>query len=97
MTEDIGEKAISMLKELEIKLEKKVKQQEQNKKQSISEGKKNSHIHLLIETNLKERLREEAEKEGMFLSELCRRKLRESSQLDRIERMLTTIISRKKR
>lgn len=87
MEEDTGEKVISMLKEIEIKLEEKLKQ-----KSSISEGKKNSHIHLLLETNLKEKLTKEAEEKCISISELCRQKLRDDTQLDRIERMIEVLL-----
>ncbi len=74
--EDIGEKAISMLKEIEIKLKKKVEKQEQNKRPPRYYGKKNSTLHLLLETNLKEKLMKEAEEKDISVAELCRQKLR---------------------
>ena len=38
-------------------------------------GCKNGQIHLLLETELLERLKQEAQRYGITLSELCRRKL----------------------
>lgn len=47
--------------------------------------KKNSQLHLWIETELIEKLRKQAEENNLPVAELCRLKLRENSQLDRIE------------
>jgi len=47
--------------------------------------KKNSQIHLFLETNLAERLRKQADDMNISISELCRRKLKEIPQLMRIE------------
>ncbi|MBU0466499.1 MAG: hypothetical protein KKD94_04660 [Nanoarchaeota archaeon] len=49
---------------------------------------KNSHLHLTMETSLKEFLKEEAIKNGMGLSEYCRQKIRDESRLQKIERLL---------
>jgi len=49
---------------------------------------KNSQLHLLLETDLLETLKRDAEKSGISVSELCRQKLREFSQLTKIEIML---------
>lgn len=49
--------------------------------------KKNSHIHIVIETEYMAKLRKEAEEKGITLSELCRQKLRCYTQLDKIEIM----------
>lgn len=51
-------------------------------------GKKNSQIHLMLETSFKQRLKEEAINEGVSTSELCRQRLREISIFQRIERLL---------
>lgn len=53
--------------------------------------KKNAHIHLLIESEVLEKLKKEAEEQDILLSELCRHKLRQSHQLDRIESMLKDV------
>jgi len=47
--------------------------------------KKNSHLHILIETSLITKLKEEAEEKGLSLGQFCRSKLRKQEQLDRIE------------
>ena len=92
--EDIGEKVLSMLDEIEIKLKKKVEEKEQNEKHFFHEGKKNSHIHLLLETNLKEKLMGEAKEKCISISELCRQKLRDDTQLDRIEMKINNILGK---
>ena len=51
-------------------------------------GKKNSQIHFVIETSLKEILEREAQLEEISLAELCRKKLRHNSRLVKIEFML---------
>jgi predicted HicB family RNase H-like nuclease len=56
--------------------------------------KKNSQIHLWLETELKEKLMKEAEEKRLSLNEFCLQKLRENSQLDRIEGMLEEIVNR---
>ena len=38
--------------------------------------KKNSQIHILIETEIKQKLEKEAEEKKITLSELCRKKLK---------------------
>ena len=57
--------------------------------------KKNSQIHILIETEIKQKLEKEAKEKGMDLSKLCRNKLGGNEQLDRIEEILK-VISREK-
>ena len=57
---------------------------------------KNSHLHLTIETSLKEFLKEEATKNSMGLSEYCRQKIREESKLQKIEKLLLEIKERLK-
>jgi len=52
---------------------------------------KNSHLHLTMETSLKEFLKEEATKNSMGLSEYCRQKIREESRLQKIEKILLEI------
>ena len=53
--------------------------------------KKNSHLHILIETNLLNRLKEEAQEKKTSLGQLCRSKLRKQPQLDRIEGKLNKL------
>lgn len=59
-------------------------------------GKKNSHIHLMLETSFKQKLKEEAISEGISTSELCRQRLREIAIFQRIERLLDNLESRLK-
>jgi hypothetical protein len=56
--------------------------------------KKNNQLHIFIETKLLEKLIEEATKEGVSLSELCRSKLRRKPQLDRIEERIEKILKK---
>lgn len=58
--------------------------------------KKNSRLHLLIETPLKNKLIEEAQEKKISLGELCRNKLRRQPQLDRIERKLDRVLEKGK-
>lgn len=53
---------------------------------------KNAHLHLVIETDFLNSLKEQAEKKMITLSELCREKLQKSLQLDRIEFKLDSLI-----
>lgn len=53
--------------------------------------KKNSQIHVYLETQFKEKLIREANEEGISFSELCRQKLNENSQLKKIEFILGQI------
>ena len=54
--------------------------------------KKNSHIHFVIETEFLEKLKLEAESRLISISELCRMKLYDNVQLDRIERNVKKIL-----
>jgi hypothetical protein len=47
--------------------------------------KKNSEIHLKLETDLFERIKKQAIEEGITISEVCRRRIKENSQLTRLE------------
>lgn len=49
---------------------------------------KNSQLHIVLETELLIALKKEATERGLSVSELCRQKLRECSQLTRIEMKL---------
>ena len=53
--------------------------------------KKNSKIHLRLETETKNKLKQEALNEKKTFSEICRQKLRTDSQADRIERTINKI------
>ena len=62
-------------------------------KQSNPEDfKKNSHLHIFLETSLHEKLKKEAKEKCISVSELARKKLRENDpQLDRIEKKIDKI------
>jgi len=51
-------------------------------------GKKNSQIHLVMETKLLNELKRKASEKGLSTSEFCRQKLRDDTQLDRIEKII---------
>lgn len=54
--------------------------------------KKNSQLHVVIETYKLNRLKEEAREQDVSLAELCRRKLKPRPQLDRIENKLDKLL-----
>ena len=54
--------------------------------------KKIFQIHLLLEKTLKEALEREAQDRSLSISELCRQKLRETSQFTRIELLLEKLM-----
>ncbi|MBT4165803.1 hypothetical protein HOE04_02075 [archaeon] len=56
--------------------------------------KKNSQIHFMIDTDTLNRMKDRAKNENISLSEWCRKKLREDSQLQRIEDKLDKIITK---
>jgi len=56
--------------------------------------KKNSQIHIFLETELKEKLEKQAQEENLTLSEFCRKKLKNNSQLDKIETILEKILKK---
>ena len=58
-------------------------------------GVKNSRISIYLETSKKEKIKLEAYEEGVSISEFCRRKIRETPQLIRMELMLQKLIRRK--
>lgn len=79
--EEMLDKIEGYLETINQKLEKRVHLKEESKK-------KNSHLHIFIDTSLMNKLREESSKKGTSISELVRQKLRENNQLDRIENKL---------
>ena len=56
--------------------------------------KKNCQLHLFLETELLDQLKKQANEENISVSELCRKKLTESSKINRIEFMLEQISRR---
>jgi hypothetical protein len=53
---------------------------------------KNNLVHVLLDKRLKEKLKEEAFQKNISLSELCRQKLSNDSQLTRIEERIAKIV-----
>ena len=49
---------------------------------------KNAQLHIFIDNKLLDNLKEQAFQRDISVSELCRQKLRQDPQLDRIERMV---------
>ena len=85
---DIEEKA----KELEARFDSIINKLENKTLGEEESKKKNSHLHIFVETSLLNKLKEEAEDNAMSLSEWCRKKLRGNSQLDRIETKLDKLL-----
>lgn len=56
---------------------------------------KNAHLHIVLESELLNRLKLEAKKRSISVSELCRIKLQDNLQLDRIEIVLNKILKSK--
>ncbi len=54
----------------------------------------NSHIHVVMETETLEKIRDLVNKEVISIYEFCRTKLKESSQLDRIEGKLDGVLKK---
>ena len=50
--------------------------------------KKNSQLHLWLETETLEKISLEAEERGLSIADICREKLRKGDKLDRILRLL---------
>ena len=59
--------------------------------------KKNAHLHILIETSKLNKLKKEAEENGVSLGHWCRKKLRKEYQLDRIENKLDKLMNKRKK
>ena len=80
--DDVFEEISSLVDKIEIKLE------ERNKKKELIKPileKKNSHLHMMIETSLMNKIEKEAKEKKISIAELVRQKLRKNEQLDRIE------------
>jgi hypothetical protein len=52
----------------------------------------NSHLHIIVETEFLNKLKDEAKKKMSTVSEYCRLKLQINLQLDRIEEKIDAII-----
>lgn len=92
--EDKIDDIMVMIDTIEQKIKRKVEERENIGMKKIS-GKKNHQLHMLIDKNLYNKLVNGANKEGISLSEQCRRKLEGSSQLDRIEGKLDRVFANK--
>jgi len=55
---------------------------------------KNSQIHLVIETEFLEKIKEKAKKEEISLAEYCRTKLKEANKFEEIISLLNSLISK---
>lgn len=53
--------------------------------------KKNSEIHLKLETLMFEKLKRQAQEESLSISELCRRKINDEPALKKIELILSDL------
>lgn len=56
--------------------------------------KKNTQLHLVVETDLFFSLKKQALEDGVSISEFCRQKLRECSKLNRIEILVEDLIKK---
>lgn len=59
--------------------------------------KKNSQLHLYLETKLRQVLGEQAAEREITISELCRQKLRQNDRLDKIEKILEELLEREQK
>ena len=84
----VFEEINSLVDQIGVKLDERNKRE--GKIKPLTE-KKNSHLHMMIETSLMNKIVNEAREKEISIAELVRRKLRENSQLDRIERKLDMI------
>ena len=57
--------------------------------------KKNSQLHLFLETQTLNNLKKQASEDNVSVSELCRQKIREEPRLTRIELILERLLKRK--
>lgn len=51
----------------------------------------NSQIHIVVESEIKSKLRSEAKSKGLSLGEYCRLKLLDNEQLNRIEDLIINL------
>jgi hypothetical protein len=56
--------------------------------------KNNSEIHLKLETDLFEKIKRQAIEDGVSISEICRRRIKENPQLTRIEFLMNDLNKR---
>ncbi len=55
---------------------------------------KNSHLHIVLESDFLISLKDQAKKRSISVSELCRLKLQTTLQLDRIENKLDKLLNK---
>lgn len=53
---------------------------------------KNAHLHIVLDTEFLENLKQQAKKRGLSVSELCRQKMSDNLQLDKIEYIVEQIL-----
>ena len=58
-------------------------------------GVKNSHIHVAVETNIRDKVKFQAFEEGLTISEFVRQRIKDKPKLDKIELMLEKLLKRK--
>lgn len=86
----VFEEINSLVDKIEIKLE------ERNRKEELVKPifeKKNSHLHMMIETSLINKIGKEAKEKKISIAELVRQKLRKNEQLDRIEMKIDKLLN----
>ncbi len=88
--EETLDKLQEAVEELADRLEKKIPIKSNINPEDL---KKNSHLHIFLETPLHEKIKKEAQEKCISISELVRKKLRENDiQLDRIEKKMDKLI-----
>lgn len=80
------------LDELDILVNKIINKLEKKKYVPPSNEKKNSHLHIMIENSLMNKVEKQAKEKGLSVAEFVRQRLRENNQLDRIEGKIDKII-----
>lgn len=83
---------IVQMEEIGQLVERKIKDNE-NYTRPITE-KKNSRLHLLLETSLMNKVEKQAKEQKISIAEFVRRRLRGNEQLDRIEDKLNKILKK---
>ena len=91
--DEVFDDIMIMIGNLETKLKKKVAEREYSP--PINE-KKNSQLHILIETSLINKVEKDAKERGISMAEFVRSKLKGNNQLDRIELKIDKLLSSKK-
>ncbi|MGD9276489.1 MAG: hypothetical protein PVJ67_04930 [Candidatus Pacearchaeota archaeon] len=82
---------IVQMEEIGQLVERRIKDNERYEK-PITE-KKNSHLHLLLETSLMNKVERQAKEQKISIAEFVRRRLRRNEQLDRIESKIDILSS----